>query len=304
MDALVDLLPEHSSLKRMDNQLRKVLDGSVGEWFDRHSIQSLYNGLFLTSASGRYLDLHGRDFGVSRRLDEDDDHYRERIVFEKLEYLTAHNLINIYGLTLYTYVDDFDIKDNVLTSDNPFIPSNNYISVADNDLISILDKKYVLDNSIYWLNDKGTVEYILNSNGKNVLNEYSKIYNMENIAGFFEGMSFIKKVRLDLPNAVDVRELFDGCTGLTNLTVDAPNASNINGLCGSCTALVDVNINMPLGYPATNPYDIFPVSSSVLKSVSIVMHSQMKSYWINRFSDSTNYPNLEYLCVNGEVVDL
>ena len=38
MDALVDLLPEHNSLKKPNNPLRRVLDLSVGEWFDRHDI--------------------------------------------------------------------------------------------------------------------------------------------------------------------------------------------------------------------------------------------------------------------------
>ncbi len=150
MDMMVEMLPQHSDLQDEDNQLRTVLDKSVGEFMDSVSTESVFDGLFLQSASGGWLDAHGVDFGVVRRDGESDESYRERIIFEKLEYLTVDNLLSIYGLTLYVFVDDFDASENCLTSDNPYI-SSRYMSVASDELKEILNKKFVLDGEIEWL---------------------------------------------------------------------------------------------------------------------------------------------------------
>ena len=147
---LVDLLPEHSGLKRVDNPLRVVLDRSLGEYMDSVDSDVVFDGLFLESARGGWLDAFGRDYGVSRKLGEGDDDYRNRIIFEKLEYLTARNLQEIYGLTLYAFVDGFDAGENCLTSDNPYI-SSKYMSVASDELQGILNGKFVLDGEIVWL---------------------------------------------------------------------------------------------------------------------------------------------------------
>ena len=71
LDMLWDLLPMASVLQRKDNQLRIVLDRTVGEWLDNFS--QPYEQLFLTSATGGWLDAHGKDYGVPRRIDESDD---------------------------------------------------------------------------------------------------------------------------------------------------------------------------------------------------------------------------------------
>ena len=148
MEMLVELLPLGSALQKEDNELRKVLDRSVGEFMD--SLELPFDELFLTSATGGWLDAHGKDYGVPRRLDEDDESYRERIVFEKLEYLTVGNLIGIYGLDLFAFVSDFDPVDNMLTSDNPYL-SSRYMGVADETTRDILDKKFVLGAEVTWL---------------------------------------------------------------------------------------------------------------------------------------------------------
>lgn len=148
MDMLAELLPSSSAIQKEDNELRKVLDRSVGEFMD--NLELPLDELFLTSASGGWLDAFGRDFGVPRRLDEDDESYRERIVFEKLEYLTVANLLSVYGLELFAFVSDFDPVDNMLTSDNPYL-SSRYMSVADETTRDILDKKFVLGAEVSWL---------------------------------------------------------------------------------------------------------------------------------------------------------
>lgn len=151
-DAIFDLLPLHSELNKSGNSLRKIIDRTVGEWVDNSQYCGLEfrRQLFLNTASGAWLDLHGQDYGVYRRPDEGDEAYRERIVFEKLEHLTAENLGSIYGLTLYCYVEDFSAEDNDLTSDNPYI-GDRFMSVADEDLQDILNAKFILGDSITWL---------------------------------------------------------------------------------------------------------------------------------------------------------
>jgi hypothetical protein len=151
MTALVDLLPEHSKLKDTRNPLRKVLDLTVGEWFDNHDVQDFYEQLFLQSATGEWLNLHGRDYGVVRQLGESDEDYRIRIVQEKLEYLTPEYLDSVFDLVLYSYVEGFDASENTLTSDNPYIDSYGYMTEMNDTVFDILNRKFVLDSSVYRL---------------------------------------------------------------------------------------------------------------------------------------------------------
>ena len=148
IEMFCDMLKINSEIQSADNDFRKVLDKSLGEYMDAHD--DVLDELFLDSATGGWLDAFGKDYGVSRKIDEDDESYRQRIIFEKLEYLTAHNLQTIYGLTLYTNIDDYDASTNQLTSDNPYI-SNNYMSYASDDLKQILNKKFIIGDGIQWL---------------------------------------------------------------------------------------------------------------------------------------------------------
>ena len=150
-EALFDLLPVHSALQNKNNPGRKVIDNTVGEWFDHHDIVDFYDNLFFQTASGNYLDLFGRDYGVYRQVDESDEAYRERIIQEKLDYLTPKYLNELYGLTLYVYVSGFDVSDNDLTSDNSYINQYGYMSEASNEIKSILNNKFILDGGVTWL---------------------------------------------------------------------------------------------------------------------------------------------------------
>ena len=148
LNMLVDMLPVSSAIQNPANDFRKVLDKTVGEYMDNQD--DIFDELFLTSATGGWLDAFGKDFGVSRKLDEDDEAYRQRIIFEKLEYLTARNLQTIYDILLYAYVPNYNIPNNQLTSDNPYI-SDKYMSYASEELQNILNKKFVLGDEIEWL---------------------------------------------------------------------------------------------------------------------------------------------------------
>jgi hypothetical protein len=302
VDALVDLLPEHNSLKSKRNPLRQVLDKSVGEWFDNHSVQTFYDNLFLNSATGGWLDLHGRDYGVYRRIGESDEDYRRRIVFEKSDYLTTELLLTVYGVGLFSYREDFNLINNTLVSDNVYL-SDRFIGVSDNDTISILDKKYILDTGVTWVNVHGSIDYILNAANVNVLNEYGKIYNQSSLVEFFKLNRSIRTVKLFLPEAVNSMNCFLGCFALKNVDLDLPEVTNVTAMFLNCVSLETVRLNLPnlttfdYLFNATDGLSMNIKSINVTIPVDIV--SDFKSYILD-----LPLQYLTSLIINGEEVDL
>lgn len=149
VDMLVEMLPMHSELQKEDNPFRKVLDRTVGAYMDDFEIP--YEQIFLTSATGGWLDAHGKDYGIPRKIDETDEHYRERIIYEKLDHLTPQLLKDMYNVELFTYRNDFDVTDNTLVSDNPYINNGGFLGLVDSDTADILDKKFILDLGVTWI---------------------------------------------------------------------------------------------------------------------------------------------------------
>ena len=244
MDMIVEMLPLSSKLQRGDNPLRVVLDRTVGEWLDNFS--QPFEQLFLMSATGGWLDAHGRDYGVPRRLDEDDESYRQRIVYEKLDHLTPSLLSDVYGVRLFSYRGDFDVKDNTLVSDNPHIVMNeSFLGVSDEDTIRILDKKFVLDSIVTWINDIGEIEYILDTRGKNILSNYSKIYTLNDVSNYCSNNVTIQQVKLELPNAINCYELFYGCSALSIVELNVSNCTNTRGMFAYCSSLSEIELDLP-----------------------------------------------------------
>ena len=149
MDMFVEMLPLTSELQKKDNTFRKVIDKSMGSYMDNFEVP--YDELSLTTATGGWLDAHGKDYGVVRKIDESDDDYRQRIIYEKLDNLTPYLLRDVYNVELFAYVEDYNPTDNTLTSDNDFINHNGYLGVTDNETKNILNKKFVVDKGITWL---------------------------------------------------------------------------------------------------------------------------------------------------------
>ena len=144
-------LPEHSSLHDASNPFRRVFINSVGALLDDFDVSESREGVYLQSAVGEYLDEHGEDLGVKRRFEETDEHYRNRLVYETLGYLTIAYLLNVYDLPVYAYVEDYDPSDNTLTSDNPFINEDGVMSVASDEIQGILSGKFPIGSQITWL---------------------------------------------------------------------------------------------------------------------------------------------------------
>ena len=149
-EEIIERLHENSALQDTSNPMRKIINDGIGAWLDNFDENSLYENVFLESATGEYLDLHGKDYGIIRKIDESDEDYRSRIVHESLGHMTADFLRRVYNLTVYTYVEDFDVTDNTLVSDNPYL-SNEYMTVASDELQNILNKKFIIGSGLTFL---------------------------------------------------------------------------------------------------------------------------------------------------------
>lgn len=152
-EEIIDRLHENSPLRGVGNPMARILDYGVGEWFDRFVEDNSFDDFFLDTATQGYLDAWGREFNVPRRLDESDDDYRHRIVLESLGHLTVPYLRDVYGLTLYCFVEDFDPLENTLTSDNPYACSN-HMTIASEDIQAILGRKFVIGSELIFIGEE------------------------------------------------------------------------------------------------------------------------------------------------------
>lgn len=151
-EGILDRLPENSSLKSPNNPARKVIMNTVGEWLDKYAETGTFENLFFNEAESGYIDVHGRDYGVYRKLNESDEDYKRRIIYQILGHLTVDYLVNVYGLELFVNIPNFNINLNQLTSDNPYInDENGFMASADATTKNILNKKFVLGGEVRWL---------------------------------------------------------------------------------------------------------------------------------------------------------
>ena len=88
-EGIISRLHPLSPLKNENNAGHKFIDNTIGEYLDNYENRDKFDQLFLRSATGKWLDLHGKELGVYREIDEADEDYRKRIILEK----TMHNTI-------------------------------------------------------------------------------------------------------------------------------------------------------------------------------------------------------------------
>ena len=148
---IVERLHVNSVLRDENHPTRKLLDYTIGAWLDDYSVTDLFENIFLESATGKWLDVHGKQYGVTRQEDESDDNYRQRIIYEGLDRLNSNYLCDIYGLTLYVYVSSYNPSNNTLTSDNEYMNKEGFMSIADDETKAIINSKFILDGGITWL---------------------------------------------------------------------------------------------------------------------------------------------------------
>ena len=140
----------NSYLNDETNPMNRIINYTVGEWLENEFNDDFFEQFFLNEARGEYLDLHGKDFGIRRKIDESDDIYCERIIMESLGHLTIGYITKIHNVKLYSFVDDFDITENSLTSDNPYYKKNGFIGFADDETKQNLNKRFIIE-AITWL---------------------------------------------------------------------------------------------------------------------------------------------------------
>ena len=244
-EGIINRLHPDSVLRQEGHPARSLIMKTVGAWLDDYDVTSLYDNSFLSTATGRWLDLYGRDLSVPRKLDESDEDYRTRLIYASIGNLSIDYLLNVFDLTLYSFREDFNVEDNTLVSDNPFLNTGGYISVAEDDVISIMDRKLLLNGSISWVNSYGALGYILNTQGINILHHYSEIYKLTNLLLYFKYNSNINKVKLVLSNVINCERMFISCENLIDVDLDLPNVTNCSGMFGACRSLVNVDLTLP-----------------------------------------------------------
>ena len=152
-EEIINRLHTTSSLQDTDNVMRKLLDYGLGGWLDNFDDNPLAEMIFLESATGKWLDIHGKQYNIPRKIDETDEEYMQRIVYESLGHITSSFLQDVYGLVLYCFIEDFDVTENTLTSDNVYACSK-HMSFVDDSLQAILSKKYVIGSDLSYINEE------------------------------------------------------------------------------------------------------------------------------------------------------
>ena len=117
-----------------------IIQNTIGELLDNFEID--YDQFFLQDATGKYLDLHGKQYGIGRKSNESDEEYRNRIILCAYEYATVKVLKEIYGVKFYANVDNFENNTNLLCSDNPYL-TDELMGFVSEEVYNILDEKFI-----------------------------------------------------------------------------------------------------------------------------------------------------------------
>ena len=137
---IIERLPVNSQLQNPDNPMHNIIQNTIGELLDNFEID--YDQFFLQDATGKYLDLHGKQYGIGRKNNESDEEYRNRIILCAYEYATVKVLTEIYGVEFYANVDNFENNTNLLCSDNPYL-TNELMGFISEEVYNILDEKFI-----------------------------------------------------------------------------------------------------------------------------------------------------------------
>ena len=137
---IIERLPVNSQLQNPENQMHIIIQNTIGELLDNFEID--YDQFFLQDATGKYLDLHGKQYGVGRKSNESDEEYRNRIILGAYEYATVKVLTEIYGVKFYANVNNFENNTNLLCSDNPYL-TNELMGFISDEVYNILDEKFI-----------------------------------------------------------------------------------------------------------------------------------------------------------------
>ena len=152
-EELVDKLPVHCKLHDGDNLMRNILIKTVGAWLDDfdNRLMDFFNGVYLSEAENGYLSFIGENYNIPRKMGESDVDYRKRIIYELLGHITIDYLVDIYDIEVYCFISDFNVEENTLTCDNPYMFTGGFMLISDENTRKSIEKKIVLDSDITWL---------------------------------------------------------------------------------------------------------------------------------------------------------
>ena len=105
-------------LQDPDNPGYQFIDGTVGEYLENYD-NHIFD-LFVTRASGGYLDQHARMYGLVRHEDESDAELRRRVLVEVQLLQSSSDFLSL-DIMLWVYQTGVVDDKNVLTSRNPYL---------------------------------------------------------------------------------------------------------------------------------------------------------------------------------------
>ena len=143
---ITDLMPVDSLIR--DTPWEEFLNNSIGYFLEllEADVEALNDGLFIESAEGRFLDLHGKDLGLPRKSSEVDDDYRNRLLVEPLDQFTLEAMYEVYDVQLLSY--NANKSDLMLLSDNHLL-SDEYFIDCDNELWEIIVRKFITGSTLH-----------------------------------------------------------------------------------------------------------------------------------------------------------
>ena len=138
------------NLQNENNPGRQVIDGTIGEYLENYDNHLM--DLFITRATGGYLDLHAELCGLHRHDGESDDSLRRRVLTD-LSILQRTTDFTGLDCVLWVYFDDLVDEKNVLSSRNPFLKGEHdtdYVFIGTGVDSDYLADKFIL-NDILWV---------------------------------------------------------------------------------------------------------------------------------------------------------
>lgn len=143
---ITDLMPVDSLIR--DTPWEEFLNNSIGYFLEllEADVEALNDGLFIESAEGKYLDLHGKDLGLPRKSGESDDDYRNRLLVEPLDQFTLEAMYEVYDVQLLSY--NANKTDLMLLSDNHLL-ANEYFIDCSNELWEIIVRKFITGSTLH-----------------------------------------------------------------------------------------------------------------------------------------------------------
>lgn len=126
------------------------LDGTIGEWLEHH--EPVFYHFFVSTATGKYLDLIGQEQGLIRYENESDDDFRDRILIEMTIVESAPD-IKRAGVDLWVYDEHILNEENYLTSTNSALKEQGspvFLAHGTSLEEEYIKEKFFVDGDIVW----------------------------------------------------------------------------------------------------------------------------------------------------------